>query len=154
MDFAVSNRPLEKSKADALVVLLGKKNDLPQALPSATREQISQFTKAGDFNASKGQLVWLHAPQDLNADRLLLVGTGDSPLSDQGWLSLVHKATKTLASSPVKQAMWLLDDTHTQTLEWQVREGSRVVEESTYRFDNYRSKPAPEIGRASCRERV
>ena len=143
MDFAVSNRPLEKSKADALVVLLGKKSDLPEALPSSTREQISQFTKAGDFNASKGQLVWLHAPQDLNADRLLLVGTGDSPLSDQGWLSLVHKATKTLASSPVKQVLWLLDDTHTQALEWQVREGSRVVEESTYRFDNYRSKPAP-----------
>ena len=91
MDFAVSNRPLEKSKADALIVLLSKKSDLPEALPDSTREQISQFMKAGDFSASKGQLGWLHAPQGINAARLLLVGTGDSPLSDHNWLSLVQK---------------------------------------------------------------
>ncbi|HIL23394.1 MAG TPA: leucyl aminopeptidase, partial [Alcanivorax sp.] len=86
MDFAVSNRPLEKSKADALIVLLSKKSDLPEALPDSTREHISQFMKAGDFSASKGQLGWLHAPQGINAARLLLVGTGDSPLSDHSWL--------------------------------------------------------------------
>jgi len=143
MDFAVSNRPLEKSKADALIVLLSKKSDLPEALPDSTREHISQFMKAGDFSASKGQLGWLHAPQGINAARLLLVGTGDSPLSDHSWLSLVQKTAKALTAAPVKQALWLLDDAQPQALEWQVREGSRVVEESTYRFDAYRSNPAP-----------
>ncbi|MEQ3724189.1 leucyl aminopeptidase [Alcanivorax sp.] len=143
MDFAVSNRPLEKSKADALVVLLSKKNDLPEALPSNTREQITQFMKAGDFSASKGQLAWLHAPQGINAARLLLVGTGESELSDHGWLALVQKVAKALSAAPVKQALWLLGGTQPQTLEWQVREGTRVVEESTYRFDAYRSNPAP-----------
>ena len=143
MDFAVSNRPLEKSKADALIVLLSKKCDLPEALPDSTREHISQFMKAGDFSASKGQLGWLHAPQGINAARLLLVGTGDSPLSHHSWLSLVQKTAKALTAAPVKQALWLLDDAQPQALEWQVREGSRVVEESTYRFDQYHSKPAP-----------
>ncbi|WP_304439495.1 M17 family peptidase N-terminal domain-containing protein, partial [Alcanivorax sp. HI0044] len=135
MDFAVSNKPLEKSKADALVVLLSKKNDLPEALPDSTREHIAQFMKAGDFSASKGQMSWLHTPAGANAARLLLVGTGDSPLSDQGWLSLVQKTTKALTAAPVKQALWLLDNSLPQTQEWQVREGSRVVEENTYRFD-------------------
>ena len=62
MDFAVSNRPLDKIKADALVIGLGKKSDLPEVLPDATRKQISAFIKAGDFNGSKGQharRIWL-----------------------------------------------------------------------------------------------
>jgi len=45
MDFAVSNRPLEKSKADALIVLLSKKSDLPEALPDLSLIHISEPTR-------------------------------------------------------------------------------------------------------------
>ena len=79
MDFAVSNRPLDKIKADALVIGLGKKSDLPEVLPDATRKQISAFIKAGDFNGSKGQHAWLHGP-GIWLPLILLVGTGDNTL--------------------------------------------------------------------------
>ncbi|PNE03179.1 leucyl aminopeptidase [Alcanivorax sp. MD8A] len=142
MDFAVSNRPLDKIKADALVIGLGKKSDLPEVLPDATRKQISAFIKAGDFNGSKGQHAWLHGPEDMAAARILLVGTGDNTPSDSQWQTQLRSTVKALQNAPIKHAVCLLDSTLAQTLEWQVREGSRIVEEGLYRFDQYRSQPA------------
>ncbi len=85
MDFAVSNRPLDKFKADALILVLGKNGDLPETLPESTRDQLTRFIKAGDFDGSKGQMSWLHQPEGLAAARLLLVGRGDKQPSDQQW---------------------------------------------------------------------
>ncbi len=143
MDFTATNRPLDKIKADALIVTMGKKSDLPTALPEETGKQLAALIKAGDFNGSKGQTAWLHNPAGISADRILLVGTGDSQPSDQQWQSLLRNIVKAVISAPVKHAVLLLDDTLRQTLEWQVREGSRLVEEGGYRFDQYRSTPAP-----------
>ncbi len=143
MDFTATNRHLDKIKADALIVTMGKKSDLPTALPEETGKQLAALIKAGDFSGSKGQTAWLHNPAGISADRILLVGTGDSQPSDQQWQSLLRNIVKAVISAPVKHAVLLLDDTLPQTLEWQVREGSRLVEEGGYRFDQYRSAPAP-----------
>ena len=40
MDFAVSNRPLDKFKADALILVLGKNSDLPESLPETRPERL------------------------------------------------------------------------------------------------------------------
>ena len=143
MDFAATHRPLEKIKADALIVTMGKKSDLPGALPDETGAQLTALIKSGDFNGSTGQMVWLHNPAGINASRILLVGAGDNPPSDQQWLALLRNTVKTLNNAPIKHAVWMLDDALSQSLEWQVREGARLVEEGGYRFDQYRSKPAP-----------
>lgn len=143
MDFAVSNRPLDKFKADALILVLGKNSDLPESLPESTRNQLTRFIKAGDFDGSKGQMSWLHQPEGLAAARLLLVGRGDKQPSDLQWQELLRQTVKTVRKAPVKHAVWLLDASLPQSLEWQAREGTRGAEESTYRFDQYRSKPAP-----------
>ncbi len=143
MDFAATHRPLDKIKADALIVTMGKKSDLPAALPEETGTQLTALIKAGDFNGSSGQMVWLHNPAGINADRILLVGSGDSQPSDQQWQTLLRNAVKTILNAPVKHAVWLLEESQPQSLEWQVREGARLVEEGGYRFDQYRSKPAP-----------
>ncbi|EKF74121.1 leucyl aminopeptidase [Alcanivorax hongdengensis A-11-3] len=143
MDYAASHKALDKIKADALVLVVASNADLPASLPQATRDQLAAFIKAGDFSGKKGQQVWLHQPDGVDGKRLLLVGSGDKALDNRGWLQLLGKTIKTLTQSPVKQAVWLLDDQLDASLEWQVREGTRVAEENTYRFDEYRSKPAP-----------
>lgn len=142
MDYAVSHTPLETLEADALVLPLASKGELPESLPDAARQQIQALIKAGDFTAEKKQRVWLHQPQGMAVSRILLVGLGKGQPGDQQWLSLVTKVGKMLAKSPVKHAIWVLDADLSQPLEWQAREGARVLEESTYRFDEYRSKPA------------
>ncbi|WP_434535522.1 M17 family peptidase N-terminal domain-containing protein, partial [Alcanivorax sp.] len=139
----MSNRSLDKFKADALILVLGKNGDLPETLPESTRDQLTRFIKAGDFDGSKGQMCWLHQPEGLAAARLLLVGRGDKQLSDQQWQDLLRNTVKAVSKAPVKHALWLLDGDLPKSLEWQAREGTRVAEESTYRFDQYRSKPAP-----------
>ena len=86
MDFAVSNRPLDKFKADALILVLGKNSDLPESLPESTRDQLTRFIKAGDFDGSKGQMSWLHQPEGLAAARLLLGDEGLQEISSEGHL--------------------------------------------------------------------
>ena len=117
MDFTATNRPLDKIKTDALIVTMGKKSDLPTALPEETGKQLASLIKAGDFSGSKGQTAWLHNPAGISADRILLVGTGDSQPSDQQWQSLLRNIVKAVISAPVKHAVLLLDDTLPQTLE-------------------------------------
>ncbi|MDX1804774.1 MAG: leucyl aminopeptidase [Alcanivorax sp.] len=141
MDYVVSHRALETLKADALVLVLDSHTQLPDTLPETTRDQLAAFIKAGDFTGKKGQQVWLHQPRGLAASRILLVGSGDKSPDNQAWLQLVDKAIKALSQAPVKQAVWLLDDLLAASLQWQVREGTRVATESLYRFDEYRSKP-------------
>lgn len=54
MDFAVSNRPLDKFKADALILVLGKNGDLPRrcrrapatSLPVSSRPAILTAARA------------------------------------------------------------------------------------------------------------
>ncbi len=47
MDFAVSNRPLDKFKADALILVLGKNGARPETLPESTRDPHARGRAAG-----------------------------------------------------------------------------------------------------------
>ena len=143
MEYAISHKALAKLKADCLILPLGSKSSLPEALPDETREAVRAFMKAGDFTGDKGQSVWLQRPAGLDAARLLLVGYGeDSELDGLAFLKMMSQTARSLQSGPVKHAAWLLTGVAVdRTLEWQVREGARVAEEAAYRFDRYRSKP-------------
>ncbi len=144
MEYAISHSALPKLKADCLVLPLGSASTLPEALPDETRASVQAFIKTGDFSGKQGQVSWLHNPPGVAARRLLLVGCGDkTELDGQAWQRLVTGATKQLLASPVKQAVLMLDTVKVaRELDWRVREGARVAEEASYRFDDYRSKPA------------
>ena len=143
MEYAIGHSALPKLRVDCLILPLSSNATLPESLPDETREAVKAFIKAGDFSGDKGQMAWLHQPAGLAAARLLLVGAGDKPLDGRGFQKLIGQVSRGLQKGPVKHAAWVMDSIAVEPdLEWQVREGTRVAEEATYRFDQYRSKPA------------
>lgn len=147
MEYAVSGKSAAKLKVDCLVVVLNKgATDLPAALPEAARAVVAEAVKDGDFAGKKHQTLLLRGVPELAARRLLLVGSGsDKPLGVQAFLQIVAVAAKAAAQTGAGSAALLLDtlDAANQDAHWRVREATRVLANAQYRFDDYRSEPAP-----------
>ena len=143
MEYAVSGKKVGTLKTDCLVVVLNKDAEPPEQLPAPCRDQVRAAVKDGDFTGKRQQTLLMRDPDGLAAKRLLLVGTGaDAPLSAVTWGRLVQTMARTLSGSGAKDAALLLEtvavDEHDE--EWLVRESARLLEEATYRFDQFRSK--------------
>ena len=147
MNYSISTKPVATLKADCLAILLDKGGKtLPESLPEATRKQIQGLVRDGDFAGSKGQTLLIHKPEALAVKRLLLVGTGsDEPLSISAFSTLMAGMAKAVAGTGASHAAWLVEGTSVRErdTQWLVREGSRLLADASYRFDEYRSNPAP-----------
>lgn len=146
MEYAVSDKPVTKYKCDCLVLALGKGADkLPADLPEETRQTILECVKSGDFKGDSRQTLLLHHPAGLAAKRLLLVGTGSSdPLLPAAYGKLLQAAGNAIAGTGAATVAWLANTAQVKDrdLNWQLREGVRLIDAGCYRFDEYRSKPA------------
>jgi leucyl aminopeptidase len=146
MEYAVSGKNISALKTDCLILTLDEKATLlPADLPAETIGQIRQLIKDGDFNGKRAQTLLIHQPAGLLCRRLLLVGTGELPLSAGAFLKLVGGALQAVKNTGSRSAAWQLHEqlVRDQDLLWQLREGTRAAAEALYRFDECRSKPAP-----------
>ena len=144
MEYAISGKKVSALKTDCLILAVDEKATLlPTDLPSEAASQIKQLIKDGDFSGKKNETLLISRPAGLPAKRLLLVGSGDLPLAPGAFIKLVGSAVKALNNTGSRSAAWPLNDTlvRDQDAVWQVREGTRAVDEALYRFDQYRSKP-------------
>jgi leucyl aminopeptidase len=145
MEYAISGKNVSALKTDCLILTVDEKATLlPADLPADTANQIRQLIKDGDFIGKRNQAVLISQPAGLPAKRLLLVGSGDLPLAPGAFLKLVSSAVQALKNTGSRNAAWLVNDALVRDEDalWQVREGSRAVDEALYRFDECRSKPA------------
>jgi leucyl aminopeptidase len=82
MEYAVSGKNVSALKTDCLILAVDEKATLlPADLPADTANQIRQLIKDGDFIGKRNQAVLISQPAGLPAKRLLLVGSGELPLS-------------------------------------------------------------------------
>ena len=145
MEYAISGKKVSALKTDCLILAVDEKATLlPTDLPAETASQIRQLIKDGDFSGKKSQTLLISQPSGLPARRLMLIGTGDLPLAPGAFIKLLGSAIQAVKGTGSRSAAWLLSDTLVRDRDalWQVREGSRAVDEALYRFDHYRSKPA------------
>jgi leucyl aminopeptidase len=146
MEYAVSGKNASALKTDCLILPLDDKASLlPADLPAETVSQIRQLIKDGDFNGKRGQTLLIHHPAGLPARRLLMLGSGDLPLSSSAFLKLVGGAIQALKTTGSRSIAWQLhaDMVRDQDLIWQLREGTRAAADALYQFDECRSKPSP-----------
>lgn len=143
MNVSLTTKSPNTIKADAIIIALNGSARAPSVLPETTQAQVNALITSGDFSGKKGQHCWVQQPQDMAASRLLLVGTGENQPNNAQWQAVVRSAVKALSAAPIKHAAWLTDSDLPQPLDWQVQEGTRLCAETLYRFDQYRSKPAP-----------
>ena len=147
MQFALSTSSPATLKTDCLALIVASKAAaLPASLPDESQKQIQALIQDGDFSGDKGQTLLIHSPQGLTAKRLLLVGSGgEGTISISLFNTLIGTLASAVAKTGAAQAAWLVDglEVTDKDTAWLVREGSRGLADASYRFDEYRSKPAP-----------
>ena len=142
MEYAISGKSVAALKTDCLILPLDEHSTLLPELPDASAEQIRKLVKAGDFTGKRGQTLMLHDPAGLPARRLLLVGSGELPLAPVAFQRLVASATQAVRNSGSRSVALHLPPglVRDQDMAWQVREGTRAVDEALYQFNECRSK--------------
>lgn len=145
MNYSISNKTLPEQSTDCLVLFINPKA-LPVSLPADTNAQLAKLIKSGDLGAERGASLLLLEPLGLAAKRLLLISSGDQPLTRQQLLKLVDQSAAAVAKSAAKNAVISLDDIHRDAAisrSWLVREITRSLIAHHYRFDHYKKKKTP-----------
>jgi len=132
-------------KSGALAVLTSSATRLSGAaadVDSASGGALSRAVKANRFRAEKGEILELIDPQGLDADRVLLVGTGKTTGMAASDLEAVGAAiTARLLTSGVKEVGVSVDDgigsLSAEDAAIALATGLRL---RSYRFDKYRTK--------------
>ena len=121
----------------------GKLTPVAQILDKASHGYIGKVFKSGALEGRNGQTLLLFQVPGIAAERLLLVGLGaekDSTL--RAYRKVVHKATRALNDSGVKEAVFALPllaipgtDAYQRS-----RHAVEAAEDAVYRFDQCKSK--------------
>jgi len=146
MEYAVNGKSIATVKTDCLIMITnGKPSSFPDDLPAEASSQIKNLVKEGDFSGKALQTLLIQGPAGLTAKRLLLVGSGDSPLSAGTFLKVIGSAIQALKTTGSRNAAIVLDSVQVEDRDaaWRLRESTRVIAETLYQFDEFRSKPTP-----------
>lgn len=108
---------------------------------------ISQLIKQGDFTGDLGQTLMLHQVEGTKAERVLLLGLGaaEQDLTPAQFSKAISKAAAALKGSPIKDISVYLDDVSVGDRDtgWKATQVARLLVESTYKFQQLKSKKTP-----------
>ncbi|MGD9592772.1 MAG: M17 family peptidase N-terminal domain-containing protein, partial [Candidatus Berkiella sp.] len=79
MDFSVKVLSSDKMRTDCLVLFMSpgtRFSPYVEKLNDASQGYLAQLKKRGDLNANRGQMLLIPHIEGINAQRLLMVGTG------------------------------------------------------------------------------
>jgi leucyl aminopeptidase len=98
---------------------------------------LSRAVAAGDLAAKPGSTLLLTGLPGLSCERVLLVSAGPAGAADDAaFRAAMRAAAAALAASPARDAAIALGDLQVpgRDIAWQVREATRILAESAYRF--------------------
>ncbi len=109
INFSVVTTALERNKSDCIIcpVIEGAPlNDVTASLNESTENQIQPIIDRGDHTGKAGEIQWIHTPQNIAAQRILLLGLGKSMLpSDQDLKKTIAALTQALHNSGCRNAL-------------------------------------------------
>ncbi len=152
MDYAPKSGQPEKSRAHCVVVPVyegGGFSNTGEDLNEASGGYIRKIIRRGDIDGKSGQTLMLHDVPGVNAQRILLVGLGNSETVDVSRLSLAANATiNQLKNTSVKTVLCCLTEVSCQgqSYDWKVSRLIEVFENSSYQYQAMKSTPQPEAG--------
>ncbi|MGP9498923.1 MULTISPECIES: leucyl aminopeptidase [unclassified Halomonas] len=149
MEFSVQTANPAKTETACLVIPMFKGSDLlPTAasLDDASERLIGQLLERGDFDPALGNVQMIPFAPGLCAERLLLVGLGEREKCQEGaFLKALDAAMVALTKLPVDEASIAFNDVPLESRDssWKARKVLEAAERAVYRFDQFKSQPAP-----------
>jgi leucyl aminopeptidase len=148
MDISARRGLPQDQKTACLIVGVhtGKKLSLAaRAVDDALEGLISKLLKRGDIAGNSGDLLMLHQAEGTGAERVLLVGCGKTEgIEATDYQQLIGKAARAVADAGLRNAVSCLSDVLVKDRDftWKVIQTSLAFLNSTYRFDQLKSKPS------------
>ncbi len=140
---------IEKRRTDCAVVFVSEKGALKgaaAALDKAAGGVLRRVLKAGDMGGKPGETLLLHQPPGLRAQRVLLVGRGDSAALEEGrFRRILEGALEALSKTPARDACLFLDDLKSDQFP-RSRQLQRIARRAgmlSYRYQRTLGKPKP-----------
>ncbi|MCE9663047.1 leucyl aminopeptidase [Halomonas sp. M5N1S17] len=149
MEFPVQTANPAKAETACLVVPVFKDGDLlPTAakLDDASERLIGQLIERGDFDAKPGSVQLVPFAPGLGADRLMLVGLGErDKCQERVFIKALDAAFTALAGLPVEDAAVAFTDVPVsdRACDWKARMVAEAAHRAVYRFNEFKSEPAP-----------
>ena len=146
MEFSIKTGNLEKQKTACIVVGVFDSLTLSQAAEVLDRKcdgLLSNALKRGDMSGALGKSLLLPVHSGIPAERILLVGLGkEKEFRDKEFISALRSSFKALNETGAEEAVLTLTSltVKKRSVVWKIRHAALVASESTYRFDQFRSK--------------
>ncbi|MFG6668473.1 leucyl aminopeptidase [Halomonas sp. HNIBRBA4712] len=148
MEFSVQTANPARLETACLVLPVYKDSELLPAvakLDDASERLIGQLLERGDFDAALGNVQLIPYAPGLGADRLLLVGLGErEKCQEAAALKAMDAAMEALVKLPIREASTAFTDIPLERdTAWKARKTLEAAERALYRFDQFKSTPAP-----------
>lgn len=149
MEFSVQTANPAKAETPCLLVPVYKGGDfLPTVakLDDASERLIGQLLERGDFDAALGNVQLVAFAPGLGAERILLVGLGErEKCQEAAFIKALDAAMTALVKLPIDEASVVFGDVPLTDRDaaWKARKVMEAAERAIYRFDQFKSSPAP-----------
>lgn len=146
MEFSIKSGTPEKQRKDCVVVGVFEARKLStaaEALDRVSDGYLTNILRAGDVDGKPGSTVLLHSIPGVAASRVLLVGLGkERELNERNYRQAVRASIKALANLEDADVATFLAEVSVKKRDvtWCVSQVVEVAEDSTYRFDRFKSK--------------
>ena len=146
MEFSIKSGNPEKQRGACVVVGVFESRKLTSSadlIDSASQSLLSDLLRRGDMDGKAGSTLLLHNVPGTVCDRVLLVGLGkEKEFRDKAYCAAIRNALKALRDTGAQNATIFLTEVPVakRTTEWRIRQAAMLSLDSTYRFDQFKSK--------------
>jgi leucyl aminopeptidase len=142
VEFSIKPLSPETAKTGCVVVGVHQGGELTPAARRLDESSKGALKRAlSDISGRTGSTLLLRALPGVAAERVLLVGLGDKPLTEAAYRDAVRAAANALKELGAKDAALFLVDTKvgSRHLTWNVRHAVLGVRDALYRFEQLKS---------------
>ena len=146
MEFTAKFTNPQNQRTNCLVITLAETKKLSataETIDKASSGYLSRLMRSGDVTGRAGQTLLLQKIDGVEADRILLVGSGkDKDMNELVFNKIVNSMISALGDSGAKDALVCLNDISIKDRnpDWNLRQAVILVNSSQYRFDQMKSK--------------
>lgn len=146
MEFTAKFTNPQKQRTNCLVITLSEAKKLSataETIDKASSGYLSRLMRSGDVTGRAGQTLLLQKIDGVEADRILLVGSGkDKDMNELVYNKIVNSMISALGDSGAKDALVCLTDISIENRnpDWNMRQAIILINSSQYRFDQMKSK--------------
>ena len=146
MEFSIKSTNPEKQRSACTIVGVfesGLLTPSAAALDRLSGNHLGTIIQRGDFEGKAGTSLVLHGVPSVLSERILLIGLGkEKEFREKEFCASIRNAMKALKDTGAEEAFLTLTTLplRKRSTAWKIRQAASLAQESTYRFDQFKSK--------------